>query len=490
MQWKLIVLLALCAACASQKNLLAPMGGDASEGQMMSGGTGGTTGVSGASSASGSPGVSGAPGVSGRANQPPPSAPPIPGDPIRYPSLGVRSPITTEIAERLRGIAAIAGPDAHVMMRAGDANCKTWNENYFWGCLDPSSGYFNAANIAGHTDLQETIDHFVQGRVEGVSPFIHDDVTCDEGVVISQQLSDSTEYPPNRTDYQIEESNPRYAVLMYGMSEQPLDVMLGKDMLWVVDKLIARGTIPLIISSPWLDSEDDAAANGALFDAVQRAIAEGRQVPFASVFQAVFDAPKHGMGDWIHMSTAEAWSCSFSDVSLASGMNQTIYQGVSMLDRARRIVDNDAPIMDTTAVGQLSGEGTKASPFMIDRLPYSRLVRMSDAVDDSFADYTSCGGPSGQTGKGFVYEVDLASAQTVTFFAFNRRGNPVDARVFHFQGSLESGDCKDASDLAGEMFRKRLTLGAGKHYFVVDSPATPGDSEIVFGAVPIVFTRN
>jgi hypothetical protein len=231
---------------------------------------------------------------------------------------------------------------------------------------------------------------------------------------------------------------------------------------------------------------------GAMFDAMQRAVAEGRQVPFASVFQGTYDSPKHGMDTWIHEACSPEWSCSLTDAALPYGMNQTIYQGLSMLeglsmlDRARRIVHDDAPVLDANVLGPLAGAGTAAAPFEMDGVPFAQLLDVDKGTETAFTDYSACGGDAKDDGPATVFHLKVAADQTVTFFAFNRDGNPVDARVYHFTGGLDPAQCKDASSYAtGPTFRKQLTLTAGDHYFVVDVPAHTGRTELVFGVSPL-----
>jgi hypothetical protein len=272
---------------------------------------------------------------------------------------------------------------------------------------------------------------------------------------------------------------------MFGMSEQPnFPSQIGPLLLDVVDRLVARGTIPIVLSMPHLDPR-----GGPVFDVVQRAIAEARQVPFGSVYQAAFDAPKHGMGTWIHMSDGPGSRCNFTPEGLVGGSNNTILLALRLLDRVKRIVVDGAPAPDAPVLPPMKGQGTQAAPFEMEGLPFGRLESLSVAKDPFLTDYSACGSGAARTddGPGIAYHLHLDAPTPVMLFAFNRVGNPVEAHLYHFEGGLAAGQCRLASTFGTpattgtpRTFTKAVTLAAGDHTFVIDSRSGAGSGEFLF----------
>jgi hypothetical protein len=421
----------------------------------------------------------------------PPDAGPAVIGPTRYPVSATLSPFTASVVQHLKALAAILGRDDHVIMRGGDANCWIPIRAYgpisgregFYGCLDPVTNGHKSLDLGTHTELAPTIAYFLEGRVDGGSPYVHDDVTCGEGLAVDWAIKvDYDEFKPTRLDYQLTESNPRYAMLMYGVSEQPSfpgTVGLGPQVLYVVDKLLARGVIPVMVSGPLMDP-----LSGPVFDVMQRGIAQARAIPFGSAYQGTLTAPGHGMGGWIHESEHPSGRCIFTPDGLQYGMNQTIFLGMSLLHRTRMALAGAAP--DAEAMPAMRGAGTIAAPFEIDSVPFTHLSLLKQGVEPVASDYSACKGASADNGAGFVYHLHLAAETKLTLFGFNSLANATQGHLYHFENQLTPQQCKHAliSNEIAKTALQTVTLSAGEHYFVVDAPKATDNSEFFFGISP------
>jgi hypothetical protein len=242
----------------------------------------------------------------------------------------------------------------------------------------------------------------------------------------------------------------------------------------MIDRQIAAGMVPIVLSPPPMEPAPFA---GRLVDTIMRGMAEARQVPFVSRFVALKGHPQG-----VHLDLPPDGECNFSDMGLGFGMNATILQAITAIDRAKRVMIDKAAPPDQTLGPARVGSGTAADPFEIDGLPYTQLTDLSRATEQTITSYTSCGAADG-SGTEQVYHYKATASTPVRFFGINRLNSPRPLAVHHLKDSLDPKNC-DESTGPDAAYQKTAVLAPGEHYFVVDGKAGNGPAEFLFGMLP------
>jgi hypothetical protein len=196
------------------------------------------------------------------------------------------------------------------------------------------------------------------------------------------------------------------------------------------------------------------------FDAVTRALAEARQLPYVSLYVA--SSPLANMGlisDGIHgnvYSDGGAEPCVFDATALGFNYNVRNLASIELLAKVRDVVVDGAPGPDTSPLPPIAGSGTEASPFEIDGLPFTHTYDTS-AGERMRASYPDCG-TQNESGPEIVYRLALPSARKVRVVALDRDGVDVDVHV------LVDGACAERGDRVVDR-----TMPAGELRIVVDT---------------------
>jgi peptidoglycan/LPS O-acetylase OafA/YrhL len=385
-------------------------------------------------------------------------AAPAPLGRVLYPEDQLVSPLTPDLAA---GLARIAAPTAaaHVFAKIGDSMTASAS---FATCFDASP------DLGTHTELAATRSFFAAGDAAGSTPYARASLAATGGWTTTDELTGN----PAPLDQELTALAPRYGAILLGTN----DVRFGRAIdafacdLWeVVDRTIARGTIPILSTMPAMHGDPGANARIPLFNRVIRAIAQGRGVPLVDLHRALAALPEDGLGsDGIHPTAAPEGACALTSSGLGYGYNWRNLLTLQALDRARRstseTIDRSAP--------RRAGAGSHASPY---RAAWP-LVDLADTRtgEATFSTY-ACGITA--TGHELVYRVDLGARTAIDAYAIGRA--PVAADVAILDGALAATAC-----VAGGAKTATATVGPGPVYIVVDSPTAMTEGEVVVVVQP------
>jgi hypothetical protein len=355
--------------------------------------------------------------------------------PVVYPSGQRHAPITQALIDRWR---ALIKPTrvAKNFVRLGD---NLSHEVHLLGCADK-------AHLSSHTELQPTVDYFDGGNIKGGTPFAY--VRDLENYSTDAALSGS----PDLQAQEIATGNPAYALVMFGsldlqwagvfQADPATDAHVidrfGPNMLAIVDELIAAGVLPLIrtIAPEAQSNHGPWNRRVTMVNALTRAVAAGRQVPFADFWLDAQHLPPEGYwSDGLHLASAPTGVCDFT--ALSYGDNLMSLVALEELDRVRRaVVAGEVP--DPNAA-TLAGDGTRAQPFVAAALPFGTLGKL-------------------EAGGERIYRVSVTATTKVRVMLFDPKASPVATTVQHEIAGVKKR--ADATLLA-------LELAPGTHDFVI-----------------------
>ena len=393
---------------------------------------------------------------------PPDGPPPPPPGHVWYPEGQLLSPVTPDVAAELARIAALAPTADHVFGKIGDSMTVAAS---FLTCFDGAH-----PDLGAHTDLADTIEWFRTGDAAGATPYGRVSTAATGGWTAADMLSGS----PSPLDRELTAIAPRYGITLLGTNDVRTGrtfQAFGADLWTIVDREIARGTIPILSTLPAMHGDPGGNANIPIANRVIRAIAQGRSLPLVDLHLALSTLANEGIGsDGLHPTTAPEGGCALTDRALAYGYNWRNLLSLQALDRTRRACSGQ-PI-DSNAARRI-GSGTHADPYL-GHLPLADLAdtRTGDAT---FASYPGCGVTA--SGREIVYRLELTAATAIDAFVIGR--TPVDVDVAILSGSLTAASCVAGGDLTAS-----ATVGPGTVFVVVDSrsPASEGEFVVVVQA--------
>ncbi len=383
-----------------------------------------------------------------------PDAPPATGM-VQYPNDRTHSPITPDLAARLRAVAMRgAALQGNVFAKVGDSN--TVNTNYL-ACFAGSN-----VDLAGHGQLRATLDWFRAGNGGGTDPYRRVTLAATEGWSAWAPLAGT----PSPLTREYDAARPRYATVMYGTNDiQSRDLhRYGQNLLDLADQSLARGVIPLFTTIP--ARADDAAADAWVprYLAVMRAVAQTRGVPFVDIHRELAGLPRRGLGsDGLHFNVYTVGTaprgCVFTPEGLRYGHNVRNLRTLEALDRTLAVVrgatapDADAP--------RLAGEGTPTAPFVVAAMPFGDARNTATGGTRAIARY-ACRSTADESGAEFYYRVTVAAATRVRALVITRGAVDVDLHLLTGGVTGERCVARDDRMLVAD-------LAAGTHTFVVDT---------------------
>jgi peptidoglycan/LPS O-acetylase OafA/YrhL len=372
------------------------------------------------------------------------------------------SPIPPDLAADLATIATQAPAAEQVFGKIGDSITATTS---FLSCFDGPG-----VDLGAHAALAGTLAYFQAGNADGMTPYGRISLAAGGGWTAADVLAGT----PAALDRELTAIAPRYGLVLLGTN----DVRDGRTVeafgidLWsAVDRLRARGAIPILSTLPAL--HDDPANNARIprFNHVIRAIAQGRSLPLIDLHRALAALSSEGIGaDGIHPTVAPEGACALTSTGLRYGYNLRNLLSLEALDRARR-ARNGEPL-DASAPRR-AGAGSHADPFRAE-LP---LADMADTRtgEPGFASSPGCGLTA--SGRAIVYRLDLPAQLAIDAFVIVRA--PVDVDVAILASTLAASSCVAAGDRGAS-----ATVGPGPVFIVVASrsPATEGELVVVVQA--------
>ncbi len=388
--------------------------------------------------------------------------------PTRYPADLVRSPITSAIAERARTIAA-RGPTQKddVFMKVGaSGTVSPWLLHCFAG---PAVPHYQL-DLDGRDELEPTIDHFRDGRIGQTTPFNRGSVAAVVGKTAKWAITGT----PSPLAQEMTAARPRFAIIDYGANDMGGGATYGAALavFWenlhdLLDQVEAAGIVP-IVTGLWPRADSASAALWVpTYDAATRALAEARQIPYLSLYNATVTLPGKGLvADGLHGNTylvgGAAQPCLFTPPAMAYHYNVRNLATLETLDAVRRVVLEEEPAPDEPHLDPVAGIGSEAQPFVIDELGFTHAgdTRAGTRNRDG---YPGCDSGQNESGPELVYRLSLPSATPVRIVVLDRGAVDVDVHV------LTGGTCVARDD---KIIQRRLP--AGDHLIVVDTFVSGG----------------
>jgi len=366
------------------------------------------------------------------------------------------SPITPALVAHLQALAG-GTLDAHVFAKVGDSITDTAD---FVTCFDGG-----ATDLGSHVALAPTVDYFRAGHIGGATPFARDSDAARGGWTVADVLAGT----PCALELELAAASPQYAVLLLGTNDnrygRTLDAF-AVDLWTAVDRMLARGVVPILSTLPPMHSYPEADARVPLFNRVVRAIAQGRGVPLVDLYGALATLPGEGIAaDGIHPTVAPDGACALTTAGLQYGYNTRNLVTLEALARTRAALAGTAS--DTTAPTR-EGHGTGGAPFRA-TLPVVDLgdTRAGNADTDSYVSCTA----SPALGRELVYAIDAPHAMAIDAFVVDRDAG-VNVDVYILAGApaicIASGDAAVTANVP-----------AGTFHLVVDTPSMDADGEFL-----------
>lgn len=395
----------------------------------------------------------------------------------RYPGDQILSPITPYSVKKMKEIAAKnANRSGAVFAKIGDSHFDTSYDkpNSFMYCFGETPPKWNGADY-----LQTAVDNF---KSTSVNSFSRNSKSAIAGYKVIQANNEEL------ITKEINAINPRFAFIDYGTNDMGwASTTKGwyenlesyyREYKKALETMINAGVIPLIVGTGLRVDFDTWRLYVPIFNAVNRGLAEYYQIPYFNLELAMIPLKAYNYGinpndvNKVHHSSSGN-PCDFTSDAMNYGANMRNRYGIEMLYNAWQTVVNDQPAPVNTTI-PYKGSGTKANPYIIDSLPYTRQDTTVGG-ENNFSAY-ECQSNVDESGPEKYYQLKLTETKTIWAIAVSNYG--VDADI-HLKTSLDDNNC-----LARGNAFVQGTLNAGTYYFVIDTYSennTPKSGEYLFG---------
>lgn len=384
-----------------------------------------------------------------------------------YPTDRTHSPLTEEVAVRLRTVARRAPwRRGDVFVKVGDSN--TVNPGHL-ECL--ASG---PTDLLEDAALEGALRHFRAGRVDGGTPFERASLAAAVGWTADDALAGV----PSPLQQELDAAQPRFASVMFGTNDVGAadPHAFGRHLFTLVDTLTRQGVVPLLSTVP--PRSDDAAADAWVtrYNLVVRGVAQARRVPLVDLHRELLALPGYGLGpDGIHLSTGPGGRG--GALADASGHGVRNRLTLAALARAWDAVEGRA-VPDEAAPRRL-GSGRPGDEVVVDTLPFVDVRDTRVDGEARLARYPGCGTGIHEGGREVLYRLELPAATTVRVFVVAVGAADVDV---HLLSAPDSGEaCVERGDRG---FVRALP--AGTWWLSVDTyqaPAGPRAGEYLLGVL-------
>lgn len=379
---------------------------------------------------------------------------------VVYPFNQTHSPLTPAVVAHLRRVATREAHDDDVFMKVGDSN--TVNTNHL-AC-------FSGANVdlGGRGALQPALDAFNASRVAGTSPFARVTLAATVGWSASAAIAGT----PAPLEQELAATNARFATVMFGTNDiQAMNLeAYGRTLFTLVDRLLARGVVPLVTSIPPRDDSAAADAQVPWYNGVTRALAQSRQVPYLDLHRELLPLPNHGIttADGLHLNvylpSGAPRGCLLTAPGLRYGHNVRNLVTLEGLSRAwGAVTRGTAP--DASAPLRL-GAGTASGPLVIDALPFADVRDTRRDGERLINTYAGCS-TANEGGAEVVYRLEVTRAMTVRATVVSLGAADLDVHLL--QGSVSGAACVARND-------KTVTSAVlpGTYFIAVDTYVSAG----------------
>jgi hypothetical protein len=391
----------------------------------------------------------------------------------RYRHDEISSPLTDSVADAMRAIAARDGTlTDDVFMKVGASGTVN---SHFMSCFAASMQY--TVDLDGRDELQSSLDFFRGGDAAGDTPFDRVTLAAEVGRTASWVVSGS----PSPLEQEISAITPRFALVNYGTNDMQQGVTHRSALFpfydnfnALLDELETQGIVPIVTGLNPRSDSTVAARWVPSYDVVTRGIAEARQLPYISLYNAMVGLPSMGLiSDGIHGNAYQdpnegSQPCWFSSGPLQFNYNSRNLLTLQALDGVRDLVLGGA--VSLVQAEPWIGDGTASAPIVIDRLPFTHAGDTSASTESALDSYPLCDSGQNESGPEIVYRLELQQAAALRILALDRQGADVDV---HLLGDAPTADgCLQRDDRVIER-----TLPAGAYHIVVDTFVTSGSPQ-------------
>lgn len=364
----------------------------------------------------------------------------------------VHSPITPYVAQNLRAIAE-RNPDLHndVFAKIGDS--LTVNTG-FLHC------FASSPDLNTHSDFRSTADYFRAGLADTTNPYVRESLAAGVGWSASKVLT-----APSLLDAELSATSARYGLVMFGTNDigdgSGNIHTYGANLLTIADQMIASGTIPVFTSIPPRADNPTADAAVPRFNAVARAVAQSRQIPFINLAQTWAEQPARGLlNDGIHLNSFQQ-GCNFNETGLQYGHNARNLATLEQLHRLHSLLDLDAPAPDLSSE-PLHGDGSSSDPILIPSLPFVDSRNTGTGGQSVIDAYPGCNATQNESGNEFIYRFQTEHPIRVRAFVIVR--TPTDVDVHLLDHTATGAGC-----LARHDREVIYDLAPGTYHFALDT---------------------
>lgn len=310
----------------------------------------------------------------------------------RYPAERDHSPITRQVAERLRDIVTNSvgqGKSDNRFIKVGDS--ITVAPSYFMGQFNSPDYTLGAGGVTRDLDsyeyLRPSMEYYLTGIIPGVgtTSFGRESLAAQVGQTASWAVSGD----PSPLDQEIAAVQPTFAVIMYGTN----DIGWWEDdhyvMSWILQHLseiagecISEGVVPILKAPP---PRVGYELKMLTLSHLIRALAQAWQIPFVDYHRAMMPLPDLGLGgDGMHPSVYQwNWMCHLTPAGLQYGNNMNNLVAMQALDRSLRVAVEGVPSLDFEPPA-LAGSGTQGAPFQVDELPFIDTGTTTPGTPDTY----------------------------------------------------------------------------------------------------------
>ncbi len=381
--------------------------------------------------------------------------------PVLYMNDRTHSPITTDIADHLRSVAASnTDRDDSVFAKIGASSTVS---KQFMHCF---SG--DHVDLADHSALQPTVEWFKTLVSDTEDAYTRESLSATVGWAAFHALDGD----PSPLQQEVDAIEPRYAVILYGTNDIGYNNLYGytNNMLDIVDTLLAQGVIPVLSSIMPRDDNPTADAKVPRYNLAVRAVAQARRIPFIDYHRELIVLPDHGLGgDDLHPSVyspmGSSRSCVFTPEGLQYGYSIRNLLTIQALDRLRQTISELAPELDEQAT-RLDGTGTRVSPYQVPGLPFAHHGN-TNGGESSFDMYDGCTADQDESGPELLYRFELDAPKTVRIHVFDREGVDIDLHLLDASATTQGCIQRDDREIVHE-------LAAGTYFVVLDTFVNDG----------------
>lgn len=412
----------------------------------------------------------------------------------RY-ALGQRhSPLTPEVVEGLRAIASV-GDHTHVdrFILVGDSITA---DNHFFECFTS-----DALTLPERPELEETYAFFRGAEDVPNGPLFERQGYAVLGgknarweMTVDARGANPVCSTTTPLLCEIDAVAPHLAIVMLGTNDigwyvhqGRVDEVVeslrnwGRAYIPMLDAMTERGIVPIVTTIPPKTSSELIDGYIMTVNLLIRAMAEYKRLPLIDYHSELLalGEPYGLWSDGVHPRFRGRDGCDLSEVGLEGGINIRNLISLEGLDRTRRVLAGGAA-PDEEHGPQLSGDGSLASPFEIDALPFWHAADTATWPHAQLDRYPECDtNDQDESGPELVYRLETDRPLPLRIAVVDGDGTDVDLHVLREHADVDRCVARHDTMIEG-------TLSPGVTFVVADTfVSSSGDAFVGEFAIAI-----